>query len=378
MSDSDTNRGGPSSRAIVNHKNRGGRPSRRCMYKGGLLALTLLSMFAMLTGCARVPQSGGDDRLLEGLNGTFERLTVVPISEKQTVVGLYITNIYNLDISSNTYSLNGYLWMRWNGDFNPVETLEFTNLVEASSATKEPLYEQPKELPDGSKYQVLHIEGIFYQPFDLVNYPLDRQSLALYIEDSTDTIDKMIYLPDDNSSGYDVRLLIPGWTIRGLSTETYAHDYGTDLGESGVVMASKYSALKFSLEIARIQNMFLWKLLLPLMIVLLTNWLALALKADMVEVRTAMPATAMLTTVFLQQASQAAIPEVSTLVLMDKIYAISYVFIVLTLVQIIWANAQVEMESPMVQHLRKIDLSSFAAQLVIYLSLLAWMSLSVL
>jgi hypothetical protein len=75
--------------------------------------------------------------------------------------------------------------------------------------------------------------------------------------------------------------------------------------------------------------------LLPLLLVLITNWLALILSPKFAEVSTAMPATAQLITVFLQQSSLDAIPQVSSLVLMDLICVLAYAMIVITFGQII-------------------------------------------
>jgi hypothetical protein len=312
------------------------------------------------------------------LLGKLLPLDAPPPGAKQVTIGLYVNNVYELDPSSNTFFLSGYVWLRWRGDFDPVATLEFTNSVDDWGLTRTLVTEAPKVLPDGSNYQVIRIQGRFYQPFDLQNYPLDRQELALYVENNTETLDQVVYLPDNPSTGYGDTLLIPGWTIQGLDSSMFSHDYGTDFGETGVAEASKYATLKFSLEIERVESLFAWRLMLPLLIVLLTNWLALHIKPTFIDARTALPATALLTTVFLQQASLDAIPQVSTLVLMDKIYALVYVLIILTFIQIIWANFHlVEDDAASVARIRKIDAWSFGGQIAIFALALAFLVTSV-
>jgi hypothetical protein len=308
----------------------------------------------------------GLPRLNRGI-GQLVLLDAPPPSAKRVTIGLFINNAYELDTKSNTYFLSGYIWLRWHGDFNPVSTLEFSNAVDEWSLTKTSESGSPTVLPDGSNYQIMRIQGRFFQPFDLRNYPLDQQELGLYVENNSETIDDVVYLPDRSSTGYDATLVIPGWDITGLNGNMYAHDYGTDFGETGVADASKYASLKFSLELRRDKSLFLWRLLLPLLIVLLTNWLALQLKPTLADVRTALPSTALLTTVFLQQASLNAIPEVPTLVLMDKIYALAYIFIILTFIQIIWANDHIdEKQMGNVAWIRKVERWSFAAQIVLF------------
>ncbi|KJR44092.1 hypothetical protein MCHI_000010, partial [Candidatus Magnetoovum chiemensis] len=214
--------------------------------------------------------------------GNLLPLDTLPPNAKQVKVGFYGVNIYDLSIRSNTYHMTGYIWLRWKGNFDPIKSLAFTNLVEDWSLTKKIIMESPTILSDGSRYQVMRIEGRFFQPFDLRSYPLDRQKLELFVENPTFTYDEVVYLPDMSDSGYDSGLLIPGWEITGLNANTYLHNYGTNFGATGAAV-SKYSLVKFSFSLERRINFFIWKVMLPLCIVLMTNWVTLILKPTLIE-----------------------------------------------------------------------------------------------
>lgn len=118
------------------------------------------------------------------------------------------------------------------------------------------------------------------------------------------------------------------------------HLYGSQFGETGERDLSTFAALRYDLNITRPVNFFIWKLLLPLLIVLCANWTALLLHPTLVEARTAMPATALLTTVFLQQSYSSSLPEVGYLVLLDKIYVLAYILLISTVVQVITISIQ--------------------------------------
>ena len=286
---------------------------------------------------------------------------------QHVTVGLYGVNIYNFDLRSSTYAMTGYMWFRWKGDFDPVESLDFINLVQSYDFLKKTLLDKPILLSNGEKYQAIRFDGCFFQPFDLTSYPIDKQELSLCVENSSDTADKMCFVPDTVSTGYDTGLQVPGWNIIGLETKAYIHDYVTDFGEKGAENASKYSGIKFTLRLERYINYFIWKLMMPLLIILLTNWLSLLLHPTFFEVRTAMPATALLTVVFLQQSASDSIPGTSFLVLIDKIYLLAYLCIALTLLQIIVINAKYNKESfESIQRVIKIDKVSFVVQIMIF------------
>ncbi len=215
------------------------------------------------------------------------------------MVGLYAVNAYEIDTAANTFFFKGYLWLRWKGDVDPISTLEFANSVEEWGLTVTNLTEKPQDLPSGEHLQMMRVQGRFFEAFVLNNYPLDKQNLEITLEDTLNDNTKIVYVPDNKETAFDSRFKVPGWTVNGISAETVNHNYVSNLGDTSA-QTSNFSALTFSIGIHRAQNLFWWKLLLPLILVLITNWLALLLSPTYSEIRTAMPATALLTTVFLQ------------------------------------------------------------------------------
>jgi hypothetical protein len=262
--------------------------------------------------------------------------------------------------------------MRWTGDLSPTSSLEFVNAVETWGLMVTPLTEEPEQLSNGDFAQTLSVQGRFYKAFDLANYPLDAQTLTIMLEDSTNTADSIVYKVDDKQSGLDPNMRVQGFDVSGLSSQSYLHNYGTDFGYTGSENNQKYSAVEFRIHIDRDANLFLWKLLLPLLLVLITNWLTLLMNPKFVEVRTAMPATALLTTVFLQLSAMESVSQASTLVLMDKIYLVAYASIVLTLGQVIWDNrsAKEEVEGR-AEEISRRDRISLISQAIVTISIFA-------
>ncbi len=330
--------------------------------------LLFILFFVPITVMAlAAPPQSEQPSFINQTQGTLVKVNTPTPGAQLVTVGFYGINVYSLDIRSSTYSMTAYMWFRWRGDFDPVEGLDFINLVRGSDFTKKKLTEVPEVLSNGEKYQTIRIDGCFFQPFNLNDYPLDKQELSLLVENSNDTYNKICYVPDNASNGYDPGLKVPGWKIMGLETSSYIHDYGTDFGQKGVATASKYSVIKFAFNLDRYVSFFIWKLMIPLLIILMTNWLSFLLHPTLFEVRTAMPATALLTIVFLQQSALDAIPGCSSLVLMDKIYLLAYLCVALTLLQIIVINSKLDKESPAsVLKMIKIDKISFVTQIIFF------------
>ena len=317
-----------------------------------LLLLLAGTMAVGLTGSATAQQSvGAQVSTLKG--GTYTPSGAIDPQATVVTVGLYAINAYEIDTAANTFQFKGYLWLRWKGDYDAVSTIEFANSVEEWGLTVTNLSEKPQKLANGDNLQELRVQGRFFEPFSLGNYPLDKQNLQITIENLNDSINNVVYVPDVKNTTYDSKFKVPGWSVSGISSERFDHNYVSNFGDNTLqtgAAATKYSSLTFSIGIHRAQNLFWWKLLLPLILVLITNWMALLLNPKYSEIRTAMPATALLTTVFLQQSSLDAIPQVSSLVLMDLIYVVAYASIVVTFAQIIWDNHKVKDADEVVIH----------------------------
>lgn len=271
-------------------------------------------------------------------------LTEIPASAQKVETGFYPVNLYQLDVASNTYYVDTYIWFKWKGTIDPISNLEFPNAVEEWGMNIQKTYEEPQLQSDGSFYQIIRVEGRFFVPFALSKYPLDQQRLEIALENSIYTYNDLVYVADKDDSGFSANLALPGWNITGWEIENLLHDYSTQFGEKFAAnVRFPYSSVRYQLLISRPINYFIWKLLLPLIIVLVSSWCAMLLHPSYVEARTAMSSTALLTTVFLQQSYSDTLPEVGYLVLLDKIYALSYLLIVAAIIETIitagWARS---------------------------------------
>ncbi|MFM7007925.1 MAG: hypothetical protein ACKO0Z_01105 [Betaproteobacteria bacterium] len=305
--------------------------------------------------------------IAQAKEGTVRPLTTAAKSAEIVYVGFYPINVYGVDPATSTFTYDGYVWFRWKGGIDPTKTVEFTNSVERSSLTKQFLYDAPQVGPDGSKYQIMRIESKFMTPFSLASFPLDQHDLSIALEDSLYGPGELVYEIDKLDTGYAPNLSVSGWKLHGWSDNRKIVDYASTFGDRTVSQASQYARISFSMNISRPESYFVWKLLLPLVVVLCGAWIALVLNPTLTETRAALPASALLTTVFLQQGYTASLPETGGLVLLDKIYVVAYVLIVTTLCLVIVKSFKIEqMDEAQIQSLRKKDLVALAVQVIIF------------
>jgi hypothetical protein len=248
---------------------------------------------------------------------------------QQVSVGIYLISVYDLDLAANTFYADMYVWLKWRGEIDPTASMEFVNGVEKWGQTSTAVYPEPQTLPDGSSYNIYRVEGRFFHAFELNRYPFDAHDLGIVIEDNTYNSSTIQYVADVDNSQLGDGLQIPGWNLDGWEMKVRTHHYRTNFGDPrDGVGGSDYTNAAFNLKISRGVRYFLWKLLLPLLLVLVLAWSALLVHPDRVDVRSAMAATALLTAVFLQLSYSSTLPEVGYLTLLDRVYVLAYILIV--------------------------------------------------
>lgn len=257
-------------------------------------------------------------------------------------VGIYLLSVYELTHGADSYMADSYLWFKWKGDIDPTKTLEFTNMVDRSTATIDQQSKEPLILPDGTKYQIMKVEGRFTDPSEFYDYPFDDHDMSIHIEDSVYGVDGLVY-KIDSSSNFDRDLSIPGWRIVGMRNEVAPKLYDSQFGLSDPPI--KYSNASFALVIERPSATFYWKLLLPLVVIVLAGLSALIMPPSNVDARSALVAGSLLTTVFLQKSYSDMLPNIDYLVLMDKIYVAAYLVILVALMRTLYSYVTIHVRT---------------------------------
>jgi len=257
---------------------------------------------------------------------------------QQVRTGIYLMNIYGLNMNEHSFYADFYIWFKWRGRIDPSK-IEFVNTIEKWSMAEAGFDgdSTPVTLKDGTKYKIMRVEGRFFHSFSLGRFPLDRHTLDIQVENPEYPSDSLVYLPD--TSGADIRhtLRLVGWNMEGCQLTNSVHDYGTNFGNPQE-NARRYSNLTYTVELARPFSYFLLKMLLPIFIVMLISLGALLLHPSHIDTRASLPIGGLLTAVFLQQSYSGALPDSGYMVLMDKIYLLVYALISLVLWQVIRAG----------------------------------------
>lgn len=253
---------------------------------------------------------------------------------QQAKVGVYLMNLYDLNMDEHSFYADFYIWFKWKGPIDPTN-IEFVNTIEKWSMASAPSGDGSDSLlKDGTQYRIFRVEGRFFHSFLLSRFPLDQHVLDIQIENPEHPADSLVYLPDTSGAAIRSTLQLVGWQTEGCSLESSVHDYHNNFGNPEE-NAQRYSTLTYTLTLTRPINYFLLKMMLPLLVVMLVSIGALMLHPTHIDTRSSLPIGGLLTAVFLQQSYSDALPDTGYMVLMDKIYLLAYVLISLVLLQVI-------------------------------------------
>jgi len=242
-------------------------------------------------------------------------------------VGVLFVNITELDMSDNSFNADFYLWCRWNGSIDPLKNIEFSNLEEEWSFSDTDLHDSAIMLKDSVYYNSFHVHGKFTHNFKLHNYPFDKQQISIKFKNSLYTDDQLVYAADTANSNFEPDIAIPGWKIEKLTFNSRKHKYTSNFGLPENRNSDTYNNLSFSLTLSRPVQYFFWKLLLPVIIVLLSSLGSTVIHPKYIDARIYAPFGALLTTVFLEQSYSSKLPDISYLILLDKVYLVVYIAI---------------------------------------------------
>jgi hypothetical protein len=335
--------------------------------------MTIIRLFLVMAAAAMLPL---------GLPAPARADTgPAPAGPDTVTVGAFINDLQDIDLSSENFTADVYLWMRWkNPDIDPSTTIESMNSEGTQNTTSsttgglegEPIHQAPKIMPDGSRYQMLRFQGVFSRKLSLKKYPFDTQVLEMVFEDKRNDSTTIRYVPDTNPIAVndDGAMSIPGYRLGTPSLQVVAHTYPTNFGDLRADANTPYSRIIVELPVARDVLPYLVKIVLPILIVILITALIYLLPARLEEARAGIGVTAMLTIAALQWTADSSLPSVEYLTLLDLVYLISMLYILAAMAYTVAASRR---NRPATAAARSVATARKAgiASLVIYLAVLA-------
>lgn len=290
----------------------------QCSAAGVILLGLLLSALLGGGGTGSVPQSAAQDLARTPAIG--------PVGPDTVMAGVYVTNIQSVDRTTNSFDADFYVWLRWsNPDIDPTTGFEIMNVYQSWALTKTPVYEKPKPQPDGSRVWLVRYQGSFNSPLSLSDYPFEKQTLKIVIEDADDNVTRMVYQPDADPITLDPNITLAGYNFAQPRIKFDTNTYGSSFGDVGTTVQDRtYTRITVEMPVSSPAVSGIVKIMMPIIIVLIASGLGLIIPATYVDSKVNVPITALLALVAMHFVIATSLPEVSYLLMVDVVYLLAY------------------------------------------------------
>ena len=234
---------------------------------------------------------------------------------KEYSAGVYMMNIGKIDTQTGSYDLDFYFWISSTGENFTANKPRFDFMN--GKVTIDPSRIEPN-------YYEARVKGTFMKNMDFHNYPFDRQNLTIEVE-GFETIDKMVFVPDNNSSGFDSLINIPGWNVGHGKSSVLVHQYPD----------SSYSRYVYSFTIERSPLSSFLKTILPVVIITTIAMLAFWMSPTNFTSRIGLAASTLLAAVAAHLNASSQLPPIGYLTLMDKVMIVAYSLFLYNLISLV-------------------------------------------
>jgi hypothetical protein len=231
-----------------------------------LPALGLLLVLQASPAEARQRENACNAQLIESASGS-----------SRACLGIYVINLSEIDLKTQSYFADFYLWMRWRGD----ESLGGIEVVNGEGLTYSQDY---KSNTGGYNYTYTRVQGQFRSKFDLKNYPLDEHYLTIEVESSNSSDAELRFVPDDGI-GVSSSVGLPGWELQPFEVDVRPFTYPTDFGDMSEDRQAVYSRLQFQIPVHRPKLKTYLKTFLVLFISVGIGLVSCVLKPDNLDAR---------------------------------------------------------------------------------------------
>lgn len=248
-------------------------------------------------------------------------------------VGVFVNDLQDVNLENGTYFVDLYLWMKWKGskEIDPAANIDIINSFDSWGTVVRPLSVERKVLSDGSNYRVSHFQGRYNTVLPLQKYPFSVERLNVILEDAEDSASTLVYVPDPpRPITQSASLAAPGYEVGRASLAITNQAYPTNFGITGTGN-EPYSRITITVPVSRPWFPYAVKYLLPLLVVLIAAGMVFLIPPRFVEGRFGLAITALLTVIALKWTTDAELPNVDYLTLLDVLYVISLLFVIVTI-----------------------------------------------
>ncbi|MCB1736449.1 MAG: hypothetical protein H6981_14940 [Gammaproteobacteria bacterium] len=267
----------------------------------------------------------------------------------QVGIGVYVLSVNRVADASDpfpSYDAEVFLDLRWRdprlawGDGKGAEPRVLTEhnaetllneiwhpAIELENAERARTREHLKLIvrSDGAVEYEERFNAVLKTRFDLIRFPFDRQTLEMDIESSSWTRDELVFKVLPSHTGFNPDMVAPEWRFLDHSTELR--------GEREIRAEDEFHELIFRLSVERDPGFYLWKLILPLFVIVALSWSVFWMTGEQSSGRMMRAFLALLAVVASHRVISGYLPRITEITFLDAVVYAAYFFTALTIIE---------------------------------------------
>lgn len=253
-----------------------------------------------------------------------------PVKQVSVYVGAYVNQIYAVSLRDNQFSVDFYVWFRWQGD--DIKPLESFEVVNGRVESKEGEY---TDKVAGFNYASCRVVATMTKFWDVSKFPLDDHILTIEIEDNDNEEFKLKYIPDTENCGMNPQVQVPGWRVSKSWCNVIANPYKTNYGDISLPTGNEsiYSRFIYSISIVRPGLGYFLKLFFGVFIAALISFLSFFIKPTDLDPRFGLGVGAIFAAVASEYVIASSLPDTNIITMADKLHIIAFSFIFLSIAE---------------------------------------------
>jgi hypothetical protein len=251
------------------------------------------------------------------------------MAPEKVSVGLFVTEIYGVDLKAGTFNVDAWIWFRAAPTAaSPLDNFELMGgrITSRSNIIKKPL-------PDGQQYYAARITATIHKRWDLHRFPFDNHQLAINIEDGERDLDHLLFVPDEANEGIDPTVAVPGWGIARVGHTLSDHVYHTNYGDTSSPTGAEthWSRYTFTVDLERNGSGRFFKFFFGLFAATLAAFCSFFIRPKDASPRVSVSVGALFAAAAVTIAINNQLPDVGYLTLVDRMVFLTFGMIVLSL-----------------------------------------------
>lgn len=242
----------------------------------------------------------------------------------QVDVGIYVLHVGKYDLQSASTRVDFYLIFRCK---SACENIKF-ELMNATSWNSQLVAKQ-------NGYLLYRVVADLNKAGNLHNYPFDSHTLDIVIENRQLTTDKMVFEVDPNLTALDPDLKVVGFSLLPTWTADVSNHYYK-------IFQQDYSRYKFTIYINRPWLAGFLKGILPALIIVICNFLALLMRIDHLSQRLGIATSTLIAAEVFHLNLTSSIPPLGYVTYADVFMLLNYVVLVGVLAEVVMTTHFIE------------------------------------